>query len=487
MNASLLELARQHALLLAVIAPFIGAALAVVAGHARVSWAISVLAAICSAMLAIDAGQRALINGAPIADSVEGIALRADGVALFAAAWIAGALAVTTIAAGAFLRQLNPRVAPLGLALVLCAGGGWIGALYAQDWLGLIAAASTAWIASVALAAFGAERDRAALNGAMRMLGAGGVACALLFFGAGLIGRGAGSLEIAALESARIFAPGLTLTGVGLILAGLAIQAGIAPLHLWGGAAFGRGGAWMMLTAGVIGIAGALTVIVRVAAHAMAAPAIASGVAAGLVALGAISALIGSMQAIGARSLPRLAAYAFAAQAGCVLISAALGSQAGIAAALVQALAIISSAIALFVGSAVMGGAQSLHALDGVGRRAPLAGAAITAGALGLMGAPLTITFLGRWRMIEAAVGVGWWWAACIAIAALLAGVFYGGRLVERVYFRRSSAVADAQAGDWCAAPALITAICITLLGVEPSLLLRAVGAAGAMIMGGAP
>jgi multicomponent Na+:H+ antiporter subunit D len=242
------------------------------------------------------------------------------------------------------------------------------------------------------------------------------------------------------------------------------------------------------LLLGAVGMVGALAALSRIAAHALGAPALGGGVAAGLAALGLAGVLIGSVQAIGARTLPRLAAYAGAAQAGCILVSLALGSQAGYAAALVQMLALASAALALLAGAAAAGGARTLAALDGLGRRAPLAGVAFTAGALGLMGAPLTIGFLGRWRMIEAAVGVGWWWAACAAIAASLAGVFYGGRLIERVYFRRAStSVESAPRWGFAFAPALLAAILATAWGVEPSVLLHAAGAAASLMVGLAP
>jgi formate hydrogenlyase subunit 3/multisubunit Na+/H+ antiporter MnhD subunit len=486
--ATWLDLARQHAPLIAVIAPLIGAALAVLLGHARVSWIVASLASLVSAACVTDLAWRTFVLRAPLTVSAEGIAVSPDGAGLFAAMLISGALALVVLACGAVLNQAQPRIAPLALALSLGAGGGWIGALFASDFVTLAAAVEVGWLASVALTAFGAERDRAALNGALRMLSGGGVAAALLFVGAALIGRGVGSFELAALEHTRIAAPNLTLTGVGLMIVGLALKAGVAPLHMWTGAAFGRGGAWAGMILGAVSATGALAVLMRVASHALGAPAIAGGVTAGLVALGAVSVVIASVQAIGARSLPRLAAYACAAQAGCALISVALGSEAGIAAALVQLSAIVASALALLAGGAAVGGAQALSALDGVGRRAPLAGIALTAGALGLMGAPLTTTFLGRWRMIEAAVGVGWWWAAVAAIAASLAGVFYGGRLVERIYFRRASIVTEAAPRHgWSFAPALIVAVCVMLLGVEPSLLLRAAGAVGALMTGTAP
>jgi NADH:ubiquinone oxidoreductase subunit 2 (subunit N) len=128
-----------------------------------------------------------------------------------------------------------------------------------------------------------------------------------------------------------------------------------------------------------------------------------------------------------------------------------------------------------------------MEGLDGMGRRAPLASAAMTAGAISLMGAPLTLGFLGRWRLVEAGVGAGWWWAAGAVILASLAGVFYGGRLIERLYFRRAGATYEGGRDLWALtlAPALIASIAVTMLGLAPAALLDAANAAAALMLGG--
>ena len=124
--------------------------------------------------------------------------------------------------------------------------------------------------------------------------------------------------------------------------------------------------------------------------------------------------------------------------------------------------------------------------LDGYGQRAPLASAAITVGALSLMGAPLTIGFLARWRLVEAGVGAGWWWAAGLVIIASLAGVFYGGRLIERIYFRRADIAYAGEGGVWrvALAPALVAAIVAIAIGLAPSVLLRAAAEASLLLTG---
>jgi len=226
--------------------------------------------------------------------------------------------------------------------------------------------------------------------------------------------------------------------------------------------------------------------MMRVAAHLIMAPAVGEGVSMTLAALGCASVLIGSMQAVGARNLPRLAGYAGIAQLGGVLLCVALGSPAGLAAGLVQLTALAGAALALFVGAAA-GEVRGIEGLDGMGRRAPLAGAALTAAAISLMGAPLTLGFLGRWRLVEAGVGAGWWWAAGAVIFASLAGVFFGGRIVERLYFRRLAEAYSGGRDAWSLtlAPALAAGIFIIALGLAPAVLLSAANVAAALFVGG--
>ena len=486
MSVDALALARAHAPLLVLIAPLVGAAAALALPWARLSWLIAVAATTAAALTAFDLAVGTLLEGRPLVHAVEGIALRADGYSLFVVALLGVCGALIAIATGASLGEARARATPFAMALMLCAVAGWSGALLARDLVGVAVSVEGAWLASVGLLALTAARERAGLNGSLRMLVAGGAGGALFLFGAALLHRSVGSLELTALARAQIESPSLAAVGAALTVLGLALKAGIAPLHEWIGAAYGRASGPATLVLGVLGAVGALAVLTRFAAHAMLAPAIAETLALALAVLGGASVVIGSMQAIGARNLRRLAAYAGVAQAGGVLICVALGSPAGFAAALVQLTAFAAAALALF-GGAVTGGVRAMETLDGMGRRAPLAGAAMTAGAISLMGAPLTIGFLGRWRLVEAGVGAGWWWAAGAVIFASLAGVFYGGRLIERLYFRRAAEAYGGVTGIWsiALAPALLAAIVIIALGLAPAVLLNAANVAAALFVGG--
>ncbi len=486
MNGVDLELARAHAPLFAVTIPLVGAALVLIAGSARLSWVVATVAALIAATVTADFAYR-LLNHARPAVAELSIPLQVDGVGSFGAALVTGLSALAIVAVGAFLKDAGSRAAPFRLALLLCITAGWSGALLARDLAGVAVSVEVAWLAGVAVVTFHGARDRAALNGALRMLTLGGVASALTLLGVGLIGRAAGDLRLATLPIAHISMPGVASAGIAFVIVGLAVKATAAPVHAWAAAALGRGGAVAGLWVGAIGVVGALLVMTRLSAYAVAAPELGAGVSATLAVLGGASVVIGSVQAVGARTLPRLATYACISQAGCVLVAIALGSPAGFAAALVQLLALAAAALAMFGGAAV-GRIRDLAMLDGFWQRAPLASVAITAGTLSLMGAPMTLGFLGRWRLIEAGVGVGWWWAPLLVIIASLAGVFYGGRLIERIYFRRANRTFEGEASPWrfAVAPSLICAILTIALGLAPAVLLRWSDAAAGMLTGAA-
>lgn len=485
MIEGLIETARAHAPLLMLTTPLLAASLILLVPIPRLSWAIGLAAMAATLLLGLDSVARYLLAGAPPGDGHSALAF--DGVGLACAVIVAAAGVLVMVAGGAVLRQFDERERPLAIALCLCVCGGWLGALVARDLLGVFLASETAWLAGAGLTALAS--DRGALNGAMRMISAGAISAALFLLGAGLLMRGAGVARLSDLPLAQIAAPTSSAIGAALIVVALSAKAALAPVHAWLGAALGRTSALAALLLASVGIVGALATIARFAAYGIPAPALGESLTSVLTILGGASVVIGSLQAIGAANVRRLAAYAGIAQGGGVLLALGLGSPAGFAAALLQLAALSAAAIAVLGGAASSGCKLSLDGLDGLGRRAPLSGAAMMVGALSLMGAPLTLGFLGRWRAIEAAVGVDLWWSAGLIIAASLAGAIYAGRLIERLYFRRAATPTPIQHGPWrmLMFPVLLGGILALALGLEPSVLLRVAQEASHQIAGGAP
>ncbi|MGE3142347.1 MAG: proton-conducting transporter membrane subunit [Hyphomonadaceae bacterium] len=483
-----LDLARANAALIAILAPLCGAGLALLIPSGRWACAPAVLALAVSSIAAGDLAWRMLLLGQAPPMAMNGLVLRLDGVGVAAAALSSVTAALIALASPALIGP--GRRAPLAACLLQLAAAGWIASAFASDLVMLFAAIEIGMLASCALGALGGGRDRGALGGALRFLINNGVAGALMLIGVAFVARASGVATFDALGDAPAPAPHAAAIGFGLVISALAMKAGVAPLHGWAGAYYGRGGALGVLAFAALGAPALLAALARVAAYAVATPPIGEHIAPALLALGLVSVVIGSVQAIGARNLARLAAYANAAQAGCFLIAIAMGSPAGFAAGLVQILALAAASLALLGGAAATAHPAHLEALDGLARRAPFSSIAITGGALSLMGAPLTIGFLARWRLIEAGVGGGWWWAAGAVIVTSLAGVFYGGRLIERLYFRHASTAAAEARRDrrrGFLAPALCAALAAMLIGVDPAWLLRMLEGAGRLLAGFGP
>lgn len=393
----------------------------------------------------------------------------------------AGAVAVGAVvaaAAGTAALALAPRDFPrrtraiaLGLGLVLI--GAALGAMLERDLLRMVLLLQTATLAGAALTGLTLEQDRraatAAFGAVIVALGAGAVALS----GVALLHAASGaSLDITQI-AARIAAPGGASgawLGAALLISALAAFAGLAPLHAGVASSASRvAPAFAPLVAILLRMAGFIA-LVRVfgATQAFAAAELAQAFAYGVAALGAVSLLAGGLQAIGATDARRLASHALTAQFGCALIGLAAGGDDGLIASLFVAAAGAMTALALIVGAAAAradGGASPMTTLDGLGQSHPFVAAAITISALGMTGAPLTASFLGKWLSIEAALARGWFWAAAAIVASSFAAVFVAGQIVERLYFRnRALAFKVAPRTAYALAPALAVAVLATVL-----------------------
>lgn len=461
-----------------------GVALTAAIPSTRLAWAASVLASCAAAGLSMVAVVRGFA-----APAVEAAVDAPPVGSAFLLGVLCALMALTSLASGATLALRSDKTGPYAVSLALATGAGWCSALQADDLFELFASIEAAWLATIALAMIGAKRG-GALNGGLRLLVAGGVGAALFLCGAALLGSAANSFKLAEIATAQIASPRAAALGAGLMIVALAIKTGVAPFTYWVVGAYGRSSAFAFASLGVVSAFGALASLVYFAGFAIQAPAIGGAVSAEIAAIGALAVVVGSLQAIGARDVRRLLIYIWASHAGVALLCVTLGSSAGLSAALVQLTAMASAALAIAVGvTLALGDDSNLVAFEGLGRRAPFASAAIAGAMLSVMGAPLTLGFLGRWRLVEVGVGAGWWWVAGAVIVTSLAGVFYGGRLIELMYLRRKEVAAAAATGPWrwTAVPAMAVALATIAMGLAPEALLRAADIAAAHAFGVLP
>jgi len=412
------------------LAPLVGAMGTLAIGAHRAAWGFACFCALIAVAAALYA--------APGAALLSRFAMAADAVSLSAAPIMAIIGAACTAAALFLDREDTSRgPATLSLALVQLSWYGWMGAVLAQDLATFFVHAQIGWLSACAVSALGAARDRAALNGAFRQVIINGAAGAAFVCGAALAHQAAGASTFAGLAGTETDFTRARAAGLALMIAACVTWAGAAPFAGWTAVAFDRGARHAAILSAGLGAPAALVAIARLSAQSSPSdPGLGSGLSMALAALGAASIVIGAVRAVGAQDLRRLAAYAHAAQVGAALMALAQLDAPGRAAGLMQSSHVSLVALGLLGGGAVLAGRAPLEDLDGLGRRAPIAAAAIAAAALSIIGAPLTFGFLTRWRLIEAGLAHGWWWAAALCIAAALVSVFYAGRLLERIYAR---------------------------------------------------
>jgi formate hydrogenlyase subunit 3/multisubunit Na+/H+ antiporter MnhD subunit len=201
-----------------------------------------------------------------------------------------------------------------------------------------------------------------------------------------------------------------------LLAAGFATKAGLVPVHVWlpraHPAAPSHVSAVMSAAMVKMGVYGVMLVALRLL------PGGPGWWGAVLVALGAVSAVYGILQASVASDLKRLLAYSTTENVGLIFLAlgTALMLRAGQAsaaadAALVACLLLVASHAAfkatLFLGAGSVlhaSGERDLDRMGGLGARMPITGLAFGVGALGAAALPVTAGFMAEWTLLQAVI-----------------------------------------------------------------------------------
>jgi NADH-quinone oxidoreductase subunit N len=283
-------------------------------------------------------------------------------------------------------------------------------------------------------------RRATSLESGLKYLIIGSVGSATLLYGLAFVYGATGATEFgeiaAALEEVRTDV--LLLTGLALVVAGLAFKASVAPFHQWTPDVYE--GAPTAITAfmAVATKAAALGVIVRffdvavIGASTTWAPALA--------ALALVTIVVGNVGAIGQSSLKRLLAFSSVAQAGYMLAGVVVTTQLG-ARALAFYLAVYLfmnlAAFAVIVARERESGVgDDISSLYGLGERRPLLAWPMTIAMLALAGFPATAGFFGKVYLIGAAVDNGYAWLGVAIVVGSAISLAYYLRVVAAVWMR---------------------------------------------------
>ena len=146
-----------------------------------------------------------------------------------------------------------------------------------------------------------------------------------------------------------------------------------------------------------------------------------------------------SLVAIFQDDLKRMLAYSSIAQIGYILLGLAFLTHTGLLASIVHLFnhAVTKGALFMVAGCFVLStGTSSISSLRGVGRDMPWTAAAFVAGGFSLIGLPLTVGFISKWYLVQAALELGWWPVALLIMASSLLAIIYVWRVVEAVYLQ---------------------------------------------------
>lgn len=340
-------------------------------------------------------------------------------------------------------REVDRERLPGFYAAMLLLQSGLLGIVATGDAFNVFVFLEISSLSTYALIAMG--RDRRALTAAFRYLILGTLGATFYLIGVGLLYALTGTLNMGDL-AARLPAVADTRTAhtaVVFVIVGLGLKLAMFPLHAWlpNAYAFAPSAVTALLAATATKVA--LYVLVRFVWTIFGA-----GFAFGAIPLAALLAtlavlgmLVASAVAVRQDEVKRLLAWSSVAQIGYALAGLALATGAGLAAALLHLAnhALMKGALFLALGNiAYRFGNTRIETLRGLGRAMPWTMAAFVAGGLSLVGVPLTVGFVSKWALLQAALQSGTWWLiVAIALSSLLA-LAYVWRIVEAAYFESS-------------------------------------------------
>ena len=442
-------------LALALAAPWIGAVLlaALDGRRRRAGWlAVAVLGVNVAALagLALEIRDGPVVEVAGGWPAGVGIALRADALGVTFALLSSGVLLVAL--AYEVVNGVQARLFP---AVVLFMGAGLTGIFLTGDVFNFFVFFELSMISAYVLSLYGQERHQ--------------IGAALIFAVVNLIGSFLFLIAVAAIYHVTgtldmrevgtrldTVEPNSVILIAVTVFVAFGVKLGLFPFHFWLPPLYtGARAAVAAILSGALANIGSYGLI-RFGAGLM--PGELRHGASVLMAIGAISILYGSLQALSRRAAGEVLAYSAIGQAGYILVALAIGGPVGYAAAILYAVVNSLNKVVLFLA---------------VGLRGFLVGAAFVVGAFSVAGVPPSAGFFGKVAVFQAAVEEQ-------GSALLVALVFLGSalsfvymfQLYQHGFWERESPHERAPAGRPLRAIAALGAAAIVALGVWPEPLL---------------
>jgi len=279
---------------------------------------------------------------------------------------------------------------------------------------------------------------RESLEAGLKYLIIGSFSSGILLFGCALVYGATGELRFDAIREATGADNPMFVTGMAMILAGLAFKVSAAPFHMWTPDVYQ--GAPTSVTAFMATATklSALVVTYRILVTAFPEQAEIWSVAVAVIAV--CSLAIGNLAAIAQKDVKRMLAYSSVSHAGFLLIAVAANSEDGATSLLFYLIPYVAATAGAFVVVAArereLGRPVSVASLEGLGWERPFLGVGMWVFMLSLAGFPLTGGFLGKLFVFSAIYEAGWWWLVVIGVLATALSLAYYLNIVRALYMR---------------------------------------------------
>ena len=446
----------HHLPVLLVVIPLVAAPFAALVNRPRVSWAIA-LGSAWWAFLAALAQLRQVMADGPIHYALGdwaapyGIEYVVDP----ANAWvllIVGMIAavVTPYALLSIEREVPDARIPLFYAAFILCMTGLLGIAITGDVFNVFVFLEISSLSAYALIALG--RDRRALTASYQYLIMGSVGATFIVIGIGLLYVMTGTLNMAdlaqllpELEPNRTIPVAFTFLTVGITL-----KLALFPLHLWLPNAYTYAPsavtAFIASTATKVAVYLLLRFFFTIFGASFSFGEMQLDKV--LMPLALVAILTMSIVAIYQDNVKRLLAYSSVAQIGYMVLGISLASALGLTAGILHLFnhALMKGALFMAMGCVMYRvGSVRIERMNGLARAMPWTMAAFVAGGLSIIGVPLTVGFISKWYLIQAALEQGLWPVAVVVLVGSLLAVVYVWKVVEVAYFRDLDADADIQ------------------------------------------
>ncbi|MDP6281890.1 MAG: NADH-quinone oxidoreductase subunit N [Acidimicrobiales bacterium] len=369
-------------------------------------------------------------------------AVGVDASSVFVTGILAAAMVAAALIAHDYLSREDLPGVEFYVLLLLSAAGGVVMAS-ANDLIVLFLGLEVLSIAVYVLAAMHLRRIESQEAGLKYFL-LGAFSSAFLLYGIALVYGATGSTNMARISAylahTVLIDDAMLLAGLGLLLVGLGFKVAVVPFHAWTPDVY-QGAptpvvAWMAAGVKAAGFAALMRVFVLTFGTHV------SDWRPAFQVVAAATVLVGAIVAVVQIDVKRMLAYSSIVHAGFILVGLQATTDRGNS----SVLAYLAVYALLTVGSfgvvTVVGGTgDSSHGLDsyrGLGRRRPFLAGTFTVLLLGQAGIPFTGGFVVKLGVLAAAVDMGTYWLAGVAMLAAAVAAFVYLRVLVAMYLKEA-------------------------------------------------